>query len=108
MTTTMRMTKITTILITSKMMSEQQLNEIRATWELACDSGNPECVAAISKLLHTDMPALISYASVEVHNQTLLKMEVLKRIMELSEHYKRIDDAPVRTDTTVHATLLGG
>ena len=89
------------------MMSEAQLNEIRATWMIACDANNPECTDAISKLLHTDMPALLSYASIEVQNQTLLKLEVLTRIHELSQHYQRIDDGELRTDTPQHTAILG-
>mgnify|MGYP003425675057 CR=1 FL=1 len=88
-------------------MNVTQLNEIRATWEIACDQDNPDRMSAISKLIYTDMPALLSYASVEVHNQTALKLEVLSRIKELSEHYRRIDDDPLQSDTTVHVTILG-
>lgn len=89
-------------------MNDSQLNEIRATWEIACDKQNPDRQEAIAKLLYVDMPALLLYASIEVQNQTALKLEVLSRIRELSEHYRRIDDAPVQSDTTFHATILGG
>ncbi len=88
-------------------MNESQLNAIKANWTIACDRTHPDNESAIVQAIHVDMPALFAYATIEVHNQTLLKMEVLTRIRDLSEHYRKIEDDSNGLDSTTNDSSVG-